>query len=281
VSRGTYLERIVEAHRARAQEDRRDRRVVLEAAESTPPTRGFADHLAGSEGLAVIAETKRRSPSKGDIAPHIDPAEVAVSYAEGGARCLSVLTDEEFFGGSPADLQRARGACALPVLRKDFTVSELDVLDARIMGADAVLLIVGALPDDELANLHTLAVELAMDVLVEVHDRGELERALAIGAELIGVNQRDLRTFDVDEHTAADLVASMPPEVIAVAESGISGPDDARRLADCGYQAILVGESLLRSRDRQDAVRQLRGHPVGSRSGRARALEGPAHSGAR
>jgi indole-3-glycerol phosphate synthase len=142
------------------------------------------------------------------------------------------------------------------------------------MGADAVLLIVSALGDQELVDLHTLAVELAMDALVEVHDRGELERALEVGAELIGVNQRDLRTFDVDEQRAAELAASMPSEVIAVAESGISGPDDAGRLADSGYQAILVGESLLRSPDRRRAVRELSGHRVGSRAHRAAAVGG-------
>jgi indole-3-glycerol phosphate synthase len=274
VSTGTYLDRIVAAHRARSRKDDRDRRRVLEAAEASPPTRGFADQIASGAGLAVIAEIKRRSPSKGDISPGLDPAETAVSYADGGARCLSVLTDEEFFGGSSTDLELSRGACELPVLRKDFTVSELDVCDARIMGADAVLLIVCALEDGELVNLHSLAVELAMDALVEVHDHDDLERALEIGAELIGVNQRDLRTFEVDDSRAVEMAAAIPPEVIAVAESGISGPEDARRLADNGYQAVLVGESLLRSADREKAVRALGAHRVGSRPHRARELRG-------
>jgi indole-3-glycerol phosphate synthase len=274
VSLGTYLDRIVAAHRARSERDDRDRHALLEAAEASPPTRGFADHIASSAALAVIAEIKRRSPSKGDISPRLHPAEVAVSYAEGGARCLSVLTDEEFFGGSSADLEVARGACELPVLRKDFTVSELDVCDARIMGADSVLLIVGALEDEELVNLHSLAVELTMDPLVEVHDRNDLERALEIGAELIGVNQRDLRTFEVDDSRAEEMAGSMPPEVIAVAESGISGPEDARRLAESGYQAVLVGEWLLRAADRQEAVHALGAHRVGSRTYRPAELRG-------
>ncbi len=262
----TYLDEIVAAHRARARLDRRDRHALLEQAELTPSPRGFADHLADSTGLAVIAEIKRRSPSKGDIAGDLDPAAVARDYENGGATCVSVLTDADFFAGSPEDLVAARDACGLPVLRKDFTVSDLDLCDARLMGADAVLLIVAALNDEELGELHTLARELGMDALVEVHDEEELERAMQVGAELVGVNQRDLHSFEVDTDRARRIAAHIPAEVIAVAESGIGGPGDAKRLADVGYQAVLVGESLLRASDRKSAVASLAGHGIGSRS---------------
>jgi len=261
-----YLERIVSSHRARAQADTRDLAGLLVEAEAASAPRGFCDHITASRGLAVIAEIKRRSPSKGDIAPELDPAALAREYAQGGACCLSVLTDGEFFGGTAGDLRAAREASGLPVLRKDFTVSEADVCDARIIGADAVLLIAAVLDDDELGRLHTLTHELAMDALVEVHDESDLERALDLGAELVGVNQRDLRTFEVDQFRAPKMAASFPPEVIAVAESGIDGPDDARRLAQAGFQAVLVGESLLRSADRRAAIGALAGQEIGSRT---------------
>ncbi|HUC35745.1 MAG TPA: indole-3-glycerol phosphate synthase TrpC [Acidimicrobiales bacterium] len=260
-----YLDRIVAAHRARAESDRRDPEALLARAEDQGPTRGFSDHIADSTALAVVAEIKRRSPSKGDIDLALDPADVARRYAEGGATCLSVLTDEEHFGGSPADLVSAREACEVPVLRKDFTVSVADVCDARSMGADALLLIAAVLSDDELSALHTLAIELSMDPLVEVHDERELDRALELGAALIGVNQRDLTTFEVDTSRAARLAGLIPPEVVAVAESGIGSPEDAHALAEVGYQAVLVGESLLRAPDRAGAVSAMCGFEIGHR----------------
>ena len=262
---GTYLEKIVAAHRARASADGRDLHVLVAQAEAVEPPRGFSDRIVDHRGLAVVAEIKRRSPSKGDIDPGLDPAAVASEYAAGGAACLSVLTDEQFFGGSEQDLAATRQSVSLPVLRKDFTVCEVDVCEARIMGADAVLLIAAALSEEELGTLHTLARELEMDALVEVHDHEELERALSIGAELVGVNQRDLRSFEVDPKRAALLAASIPPEVIAVAESGIAGPGDAGALAEAGYQAVLVGESLLRAPDRGRAVEAMSGLEVGHR----------------
>jgi indole-3-glycerol phosphate synthase len=263
----TYLATILAAHRARAAADGRSFGELLERAEALPSTRGFMSSLARSAGepLAVVAEVKRRSPSKGVIDAGLDPVAAATDYEAGGAACLSVLTDAEFFGGSPADLAGARAACTLPVLRKDFTVADADVCDARLMGADAVLLIVAALSDTELTGLVTLARELSLDALVEVHDEAELERALDAGAEMVGVNQRDLTTFAVDPGRAEQLAAHIPPEVVAVAESGITGADDARRLADAGYQAVLVGESIVRAADRRAAVRALTGHPVGAR----------------
>jgi indole-3-glycerol phosphate synthase len=206
----------------------------------------------------VIAEVKRRSPSKGDLAAGLDPAAVAGDYERGGATCLSVLTDADHFGGSPADLQAARAATALPVLRKDFTVCPADVCDARIMGADAVLLIAAALDDDELGELHTLALDVGLDVLVEVHDEQELARALAVDADLVGVNQRDLVTFEVDHERAVRLGKALPDTVVRVAESGVRGPDDARALAMARFDAVLVGELLVTSGDPAAAVAGLR-----------------------
>jgi indole-3-glycerol phosphate synthase len=269
----TYLAEIVAAHRAAAAADRRDPDELVERALArTEPLRPFAAALSAraASGLGVVAEVKRRSPSKGDLAPDLDPAEVAAAYAAGGAACLSVLTDRRYFGGSPEDLAAARAAVGVPVLRKDFTVGAADVCDARLMGADAVLLIVAALSDAELSELFGLAGRLSLDALVEVHDHAELSRALDLGATLVGVNQRDLATFAVDHERAVRLAADVPEDVVAVAESGIGGPDDAARLAAAGYQAVLVGESLVRSGDRAAAVAALSGHPVGRRAGVAR-----------
>lgn len=256
----TYLDRILEAHRVAAAADPRSLDELVDAARQMPPPRGFTSALraASATELAVIAEVKRRSPSKGDLAPDLDPAETARAYAAGGAACLSVLTDEAWFGGSPADLRVARAAVAVPVLRKDFTVDRRDVCDARLMGADAVLLIVAALDDTELAQLHEMALDLHLDVLVEVHDEAELDRAVAVGAMVIGVNQRDLITFDVDAERAVRVGAAMPADVLRVAESGIRGPDDAVRLAEAGFHAVLVGESLVTSGDRAGSVTALR-----------------------
>jgi indole-3-glycerol phosphate synthase len=256
---GTVLDGIVAWHRRRAADDRRRLDDLLEEAATAPPPRRFASALAAEPGLSVVAEIKRRSPSAGDIAPSLVPAHVARAYAAGGAACLSVLTDGEFFGGSAADLSEARAACDLPVLRKDFTVSVADVADARLMGADAVLLIAAALADAELGRLGSLADDLDLDALVEVHDDVELERALAAGATMVGVNQRDLRTFDVDRDLAARLARHIPGDVVKVAESGVRGPGDATRLAAAGYDAVLVGESLVVAPDPSAAVRALRG----------------------
>ena len=254
----TYLDRILAAHRAgAAADDRAVAPLVAEARAQSLP-RGFAAALRDAEGLAVIAEVKRRSPSKGDLAAELDPAALAQAYERGGAACLSVVTDAEFFGGSPDDLRAARAATRLPVLRKDFTVSPADVCDARIMGADAVLLIAAALDDDELADLHTLAVDIGLDALVEVHDEAELDRALAAGAHVVGVNQRDLVTFEVDNERAVRVGAAIPPTVVRVAESGVRGPDDAAALAAAGFDAVLVGELLVSSGDAAAAVELLR-----------------------
>jgi len=264
----SYLSEIVAAHRAAAASDGRDPAELEARALATTAPRPFRAALAaaGADGLAVIAEIKRRSPSAGDLAPDLDPTSVAAQYAAGGATCLSVLTDAAYFGGGPEDLVAARAASGLPVLRKDFTVGAADVCDARSMGADAVLLIAAALSDAELGALAALAARLSLDALVEVHDDTELARALDVGAGLIGVNQRDLATFTVERGRAEAMAASIPPSVVAVAESGVRDRADAERLAAAGYQAVLVGESVVVAGDRAGAVRALAGHPVGPRA---------------
>jgi indole-3-glycerol phosphate synthase len=267
----TYLAAIVAAHRRRAAADTRPLDGLLSAALATPAPRGFRSALErqAARGSGVIAEIKRRSPSKGALAPDLDPAAVAAEYASGGASCLSVLTDEDAFGGSPEDLGAARRAVSLPVLRKDFTVDPRDLCDARLMGADAALLIVAALSDAELASFCDLGRTLGLDLLVEVHDETELSRALALDATLIGVNQRDLATFEVDRDRARSLAERMPPHVVAVAESGIRDARDVASLASCGYAAVLVGESLVTAPDRAAATAALVGHPVRARLGGA------------
>jgi indole-3-glycerol phosphate synthase len=263
----TYLDRILDVHRTVAAADRRPVDALIDAALGLAEARGFADALvevpAGEP--AVIAEVKRRSPSRGDLVADLDPAGTAMEYVAGGAACLSVLTDVDHFGGSPDDLAAARDAVGVPVLRKDFTIDARDVCDARLMGADAVLLIAAALDDAELTDFHALAVEVGLDALVEIHDEAELERALTVGARLIGVNQRDLVTFEVDTTRAVRMAPLMPDGVVRVAESGIRGPADAHTLVDAGYHALLVGESVVTSDDRTGAVRALRGgRPRGS-----------------
>jgi indole-3-glycerol phosphate synthase len=257
-----YLETIVAAHRAEAAADHRDLDTAASEAVEAGPVRPFdAAIRAGRvrDGMAVISEIKRRSPSRGELDPALDPAVVATEYQAGGAACLSVLTDLAFFGGRPEDLRAARAACSLPVLRKDFTVSALDVCDARMMGADAVLLIAAVLDDLELSSFVDLARTLSLTALVEVHDERELARALDAGAGTIGVNQRDLRTFEVDHGRALALGGLIPDDVVGVAESGIRSADDVASLAAAGFQAVLVGETLVRSGDRRAAVAGLLG----------------------
>ena len=254
----TYLDRILEHHRAVADADRRSLDALLDDVDRCGPTRGFAAALRGSATLAVIAEIKRRSPSKGDLFVDLDPATLAKAYESGGACCLSVLTDQEFFGGSAADLHAAREACSLPVLRKDFTVERRDVVDARLMGADCVLLIAAALERTALVELHHLAISIGLDVLVEIHDETELDVALEAGATLVGVNQRDLVTFEVDHERAVRMAGRIPADVVRVAESGVRNAADAASLRAAGYHGVLVGESLVTSPDPAAAIAALR-----------------------
>ena len=225
-----------------------------------PDTRGFAAAIEAKieAGLpAVIAEVKKASPSKGVIRVDFDPAAIAQSYERAGAACLSVLTDADFFQGSEAYLREARAACALPVLRKDFTIDPYQVYEARAMGADCILLIVAALDDEALLELSLLAAELDLDVLVEVHDEEELERALEVPAPLIGVNNRNLRTFEVSLDTSLKLRERAPADRLLVSESGIATIEDIARLRGAGIDAFLVGETFMRAADPGMALTQL------------------------
>jgi len=255
-----YLAKILDRHRAAAQSDSRRLSQLIDEAKTVAPTRGFIQRLRDDSlhQLAVIAEIKRRSPSKGVLREGVDASDLARTYESGSASCLSVLTDDVSFGGSVDDLLQARVATALPVLRKDFTVSELDVCDARIMGADCVLLIAAALSQPELVAFHQLAIEIGLDVLVETHDETEVERALLAGATMIGVNQRDLVTFQVDHERAVRMASVIPIGVIRVAESGVRDANDAQSLRDAGYDAVLVGESLVVSNDPVSVIASLR-----------------------
>ncbi len=231
---------------------RRDRVPVaaLEAACLTrPPARDLAAVLRRAGRVTCIAEHKRRSPSAGWIREGSDAAVIAGDYARGGAAAISMLTDEPFFGGSLEDLHRAHAAVEIPILRKDFMVDGYQVVEARASGADAILIIVSALGDREIAALLSAAHDLGMRALVEVHDEGELERALASGAEIIGVNNRDLRTFTIDRELALRLRAQIPMDRIVVAESGIRDAADVARLRAAGVDAMLVGEALMRAPD--------------------------------
>jgi indole-3-glycerol phosphate synthase len=207
-----------------------------------------------SSGLSVVAEVKRRSPSKGALADIADPAALASAYAAGGADAISVLTEQRRFGGSLEDLRAVRAAVSTPLLRKDFVVTGYQLLEARAAGADLVLLIVAALDGSLLAELHDQARSLGLTVLTEVHDEDEIVRALDIGANLVGVNARNLRTLDVDRDTFGRLVTMLPDDVVKVAESGVSGPEDAARYADEGADVVLVGEALVKDGDPQAAV---------------------------
>jgi len=210
-------------------------------------------------GLSVIAEVKRRSPSKGHLAEIADPAALASAYAAGGADAISVLTEQRRFDGSLDDLRAVRAAVPTPLLRKDFIVTEYQVLEARAAGADLVLLIVAALDDARLRALHDLARELGLTVLVEVHDEDEAERAVTLGAELIGVNARNLKTLEVHPEVFGRIAAGLPDGVVKVAESGISGPTDAARYAAEGADVVLVGEALVKDGDPAAAVAAMRG----------------------
>ncbi|MBK1643462.1 indole-3-glycerol-phosphate synthase [Thiocapsa imhoffii] len=228
--------------------------------ESAPPPRGFAAALMAKVSAgqaAVIAEIKRASPSKGLLRADVRPAEIAASYAAQGAACLSVLTDQDFFQGRDADLVAAREACALPVIRKDFIIDPYQVYEARVLGADCILLIVACLSDQQLATLAALAHELGLDVLVEVHDAEELARALVLPGRLIGINNRNLRTFEVSLETTLGLLERIPNDRLVVTESGILTPADVALMRAHGVHAFLVGEALMRAADPGQALARL------------------------
>ncbi len=258
------LERIVAVKREEvaAARARVPTTALREIAEGCRDCRGFAAALRarGAAGsAAVIAEIKKASPSKGVLRPRFVPGEIAASYANHGAAALSVLTDARFFQGSAAYLREARAGCALPVLRKDFVVDAYQVYEARAMGADAILLIVACLDDPTMADLEAGAVALGMDVLVEVHDGDELERALKLRTPLVGINNRDLRTFEVSLETTIGLLPRLPADRLAVTESGILAREDVRRMRDAGVPAFLVGEAFMRADDPGAALAALFG----------------------
>jgi indole-3-glycerol phosphate synthase len=256
----SVLEEIVEYKRyeVAARRQRYPLPEVCSIAASLPRPRDFLAALS-APGLSVIAEIKRRSPAKGDLRPELDPGELAGGYARGGAAALSVLTDERYFRGSDADLRIARSAVSIPVLRKDFTIDPYQVFEARALGADAVLFIVRALPDALLQDLLSLADELGLSSLVEVHDERELERALRTTARIIGVNNRNLDTLSVDWQTSLRLRPLLPADRMTVSESGIESPQQALRLRQAGYDAILVGEALVRAVHPAALIEAMRG----------------------
>lgn len=255
----SVLDGIIARTRQHVAEERAHRPLeqLRAAAERAPPVRPFAAALARPGHVNVIAEHKRRSPSRGVIREDLSPGDVAGRYEAAGAAALSVLTDEPFFGGRLEHLVAAREATALPALRKDFIVDAWQVWEARAAGADAVLLIVAALEDDALGALLALAGEAGLDALVEVHTRDELDRALAAGARIVGVNSRDLKTLEVSLETALSLATAIPEGVVTVAESGIRTGDDIRRLRAAGFDAFLIGERLMGAPDPGQALRSL------------------------
>jgi indole-3-glycerol phosphate synthase len=264
IATGTILDEIVRWKRAEIAQHKQARPldVVQSEAAAAGPARDLAAALR-APGVSLIAEIKRASPSKGMLRPDLDPLALARVYQDNGAAAISVLTDARFFGGELEHLQIVRQAVSLPVLRKDFILEPYQVYEARAAGADAVLLIVAALEDADLAALYRLAGDLGMGALVEVHDERELERALRIGPCIVGANNRDLRTFQVSLETTARLRPLVPREVVVVAESGVHTPADVACLAEIGVDAMLVGESLMRASDIGHKVRELARKDVG------------------
>lgn len=235
-----------------------DRAALREQARDLAPVRSLEAALA-QPGLGVIAEVKRRSPSRGELATDLDPIRQVDAYEEGGAAAISVLTEPEFFSGSLDDLAAIRARVHIPVLRKDFILEPSQVWESRLAGADAILLIVAALTDAELVHLLAVVDEAGLEALVEVHTRDEAYRAMSAGARIVGVNNRDLGTFTVDLATAESVAASIAAAPVRVAESGIFGARDARRMSSAGYHAVLVGEALVKAEDPAGLLRELRG----------------------
>lgn len=251
------LDRILDATRERVVDLRARRASVMASAEAMPSPPSFAEALGAATRLGVIAEIKRRSPSRGKLAPDLDVSSLSQSYARGGAVALSVLTEPAFFDGDPADLQLAQQASGLPVLRKDFTLESIQIWEARAMGASAVLLIAAALTSNEIIGLLDDAERAGLDALVEVHDSEEAKIAVDLGARLIGVNNRDLATFEVDLAVAETIAEELAAVPLKVAESGITDGAGARRMRDAGFDAVLVGEALVKSDDPEGLIEEL------------------------
>lgn len=265
----SILDQIVREKRAEAGRLAPWSAALRRQAESVEPARDFAAALRSGDGVAVIAEVKRKSPSAGWIRRDLNAAGLASAYVHGGAAAISVLTDESHFGGSREDLESVRSAVPVPVLRKDFIVDAVQVYESRAMGADAVLLIVRVLDGGELNELLGRVGELGMTALVETHDRAELDRALAAGSGVVGINNRDLARFETDLGVGESLAGVVPEGVVLVGESGIRDPEDVDRLGAAGVDAILVGESVVRADDPVEAVRRLANRPrsAGKRPG--------------
>ena len=251
------LDTIVEQKRQEV--DRLKRQGVGKPDCQVDPPRVFQQALTGYAGLSVIAEAKKASPSKGVICADFDPAKIAVSYEQGGAQAISVLTDEHFFQGSLDYIPLVREKIKLPVIRKDFIIHELQIEQAGKYGADAILLIAAILDYDQIKDYLVMAKELKMDVLTEVHDEKELEKTLAAGCQLVGINNRNLKDFTVDLQTTFRLQKEIPADIPVVSESGIKNHDDMQRLADHGVAAVLIGETLMRAADQSAALKELRG----------------------
>ncbi len=243
----TYLDQIMKWHRARAENDKRDFADLLSLTLDLPPTRSLSKALKAEHGVSIIAEVKRKSPSKGELAPNLSVADQVKRYDLGGARAISILTDSEFFSGALDDIALARVATNLPILRKDFTVSELDVLDARLIGADAVLLIAAALTPDEVQRFSKVAHSVGLEVLLEIHDSEELALLENSAVDVVGINQRDLMTFEVDTSRSIRLSGEIPAGLVKIAESGVSSPEQLRVLSRAGFDGALVGEALMRA----------------------------------
>lgn len=256
----TFLDTVIEHTQKKL--DKRKAKVpeteLLARLEPVPRGRPFSEALV-AEGISLIAEMKRASPSRGPIRPDAGVTEIVTAYQDAGASAVSVLTEPKWFGGSLDDLVEARAAIQLPILRKDFIVDPYQLLEARVAGADAALLIVAALGRKRLAELMAAAHEIGLDTLVEVHDEKEVEKAVEAGAEIIGINNRDLHSLEVDLRTSFRLLADVPAGTVVVAESGITTREDVLELEEAGVDAILVGETLMRHRDPRDGVRALLG----------------------
>ena len=258
--RGTILEKIIDAKRKRVDAAKRlmgeaalADQAYLTRADATPHR--FREAIADSARVNIIAEFKRASPSKGIINDHLDPAETAIAYEDAGAAAISVLTEEDFFKGSLEDLAAVRNAVNIPILRKDFIIDDFQIYESTAAGADAVLLIVAGQSAENLQRLLRLAHELGLDAIVEVHDRRELETAISIGADIIGVNNRNLKTFEVSLDVSRELIKYRPKDVVMITESGISGRAEINELRELGFNGFLIGEALMRS---ADAARELR-----------------------
>ncbi len=260
------LEKIIETKSLEVKNLKRHLKNLLLESEKVSPPRDFLNSLMSDDLVGVIAEIKRRSPGAGAIRPKLNPVSLATNYESSGAVALSILTDTKYFGGSLKDLREVRDFVGLPILRKDFIIDESQIYESLVSGADAILLIVSVLDDDQLRDYREMAESLGMAALIEAHDLSEVERGLSAGASLLGINNRNLKTFDTNLKTTIDLIREIPPEVVLVSESGVHSKEDVSMLGEAGVDAVLVGESLLRKDDPGKGVRNLSGQDKRGRS---------------